>query len=158
MPQFARYIGTDYSGAVTPESSCKGLRVLRCRWHRHAGTGSSLNYFLSRKPVSATPVPPVANRAKRIRVGNHAVPKTDTQVAQSPRETASESSLLQQLFLCLQQSCVASLSSSSSLLSLSKHSPAFDEFAASIWGITLRMPNALLFKHEHGININSFCL
>jgi hypothetical protein len=27
MPQFARYIGIDYSGAVTPESSCKGLRV-----------------------------------------------------------------------------------------------------------------------------------
>jgi hypothetical protein len=27
MPQFARYIGIDYSGAVTPESGCKGLRV-----------------------------------------------------------------------------------------------------------------------------------
>lgn len=27
MPQFARYIGIDYSGVVTPESSCKGLRV-----------------------------------------------------------------------------------------------------------------------------------
>src|ERR1019366_2466599 len=27
MPQFARYIGIDYSGAVTPESSCKGIRV-----------------------------------------------------------------------------------------------------------------------------------
>ena len=27
MTQFARYIGIDYSGAVTPESSCKGLRV-----------------------------------------------------------------------------------------------------------------------------------
>ena len=27
MPQFNRYIGIDYSGAVTPESSCKGLRV-----------------------------------------------------------------------------------------------------------------------------------
>ena len=50
---------------------------------------------------------------------------------------------------------MASLSPSSSLLSLSKHSPAFDEFAASIWGITLRMPNTLLFKHEHGINISS---
>jgi hypothetical protein len=47
----------------------------------------------------------------------------------------------------LQQSCVASLSPSPSLLSLSKHSPAFDEFAASIWGITLRMLNTLLFKH-----------
>lgn len=27
MPQFARYIGIDYSGAETPDSSCKGLRV-----------------------------------------------------------------------------------------------------------------------------------
>jgi hypothetical protein len=27
MPQFQRYIGIDYSGAVTPDSSCKGLRV-----------------------------------------------------------------------------------------------------------------------------------
>ena len=27
MPQFQRYIGIDYSGAGTPESSCKGLRV-----------------------------------------------------------------------------------------------------------------------------------
>jgi hypothetical protein len=27
LPQFNRYIGIDYSGAVTPESSCKGLRV-----------------------------------------------------------------------------------------------------------------------------------
>jgi hypothetical protein len=27
MPQFERYIGIDYSGAVTPESSCKGIRV-----------------------------------------------------------------------------------------------------------------------------------
>jgi hypothetical protein len=27
MPQFNRYIGIDYSGAVTPESSCKGIRV-----------------------------------------------------------------------------------------------------------------------------------
>jgi hypothetical protein len=27
MPHFTRYIGIDYSGAVTPESSCKGLRV-----------------------------------------------------------------------------------------------------------------------------------
>ena len=27
MPQFSRYIGIDYSGAVTPDSSCKGLRV-----------------------------------------------------------------------------------------------------------------------------------
>jgi hypothetical protein len=27
MPQFERYIGIDYSGAVTSESSCKGLRV-----------------------------------------------------------------------------------------------------------------------------------
>ena len=27
MPHFDRYIGIDYSGAVTPESSCKGLRV-----------------------------------------------------------------------------------------------------------------------------------
>jgi len=25
MPQFTRYIGIDYSGAKTPESSCKGL-------------------------------------------------------------------------------------------------------------------------------------
>jgi hypothetical protein len=24
---FERYIGIDYSGAVTPESSCKGIRV-----------------------------------------------------------------------------------------------------------------------------------
>jgi len=27
MPQFQRYIGIDYSGAETPDSSCKGLRV-----------------------------------------------------------------------------------------------------------------------------------
>jgi hypothetical protein len=27
MPQFTRYIGIDYSGAVTPESSCNGIRV-----------------------------------------------------------------------------------------------------------------------------------
>jgi hypothetical protein len=27
MPHFDRYIGIDYSGAVTPESSCKGIRV-----------------------------------------------------------------------------------------------------------------------------------
>src|ERR1035437_9454697 len=27
MPQLIRYIGIDYSGAETPESSCKGLRV-----------------------------------------------------------------------------------------------------------------------------------
>jgi hypothetical protein len=27
MAQFKRYIGIDYSGAVTPDSSCKGLRV-----------------------------------------------------------------------------------------------------------------------------------
>jgi hypothetical protein len=27
MLQFKRYIGIDYSGAETPESSCKGLRV-----------------------------------------------------------------------------------------------------------------------------------
>jgi hypothetical protein len=27
MPQFERYIGIDYSGAETPESSCRGLRV-----------------------------------------------------------------------------------------------------------------------------------
>jgi hypothetical protein len=26
MPQFTRYIGIDYSGAETAESSCKGLR------------------------------------------------------------------------------------------------------------------------------------
>ena len=27
MAQFDRYIGIDYSGAETPDSSCKGLRV-----------------------------------------------------------------------------------------------------------------------------------
>ena len=27
MPQFQRYIGIDYSGAETPESTCKGLRA-----------------------------------------------------------------------------------------------------------------------------------
>ena len=27
MAQFNRYIGVDYSGAETPDSSCKGLRV-----------------------------------------------------------------------------------------------------------------------------------
>jgi len=27
MPQFNRYIGIDYSGAKTADSSCKGLRV-----------------------------------------------------------------------------------------------------------------------------------
>ena len=95
----------------------QGFPDLRRRGHRHAATGSSLNCSQSRKPVSATPVPPVANPAKHIRAGNHAVPKTDRRVAQSPRETASESSLFQQLFLSLKQSCVASLSPSSPLLS-----------------------------------------
>jgi hypothetical protein len=27
MLQFSRYIGIDYSGAKTPDSSCRGLRV-----------------------------------------------------------------------------------------------------------------------------------
>ena len=27
MPHFNRYIGIDYSGAETPDSSCRGLRV-----------------------------------------------------------------------------------------------------------------------------------
>ena len=27
MPVFHRYSGIDYSGAVTPKSNCKGLRV-----------------------------------------------------------------------------------------------------------------------------------
>ena len=27
MPQFQRYIGIDYSGAESPDPSCKGLRV-----------------------------------------------------------------------------------------------------------------------------------
>jgi hypothetical protein len=27
LPHFERYIGIDYSGAETPESSCKGLRL-----------------------------------------------------------------------------------------------------------------------------------
>ena len=27
MSQFERYIGIDYSGAETPDSSCRGLRV-----------------------------------------------------------------------------------------------------------------------------------
>jgi hypothetical protein len=27
LPHFERYIGIDYSGAETPESSCRGLRV-----------------------------------------------------------------------------------------------------------------------------------
>jgi hypothetical protein len=27
MPQFNRYIGVDYSGAETADSSCKGIRV-----------------------------------------------------------------------------------------------------------------------------------
>jgi hypothetical protein len=27
MPLFARYIGVDYSGAETADSSCKGIRV-----------------------------------------------------------------------------------------------------------------------------------
>ena len=29
MPQFERYIGVDYSGAETPDSSCKGIRVYK---------------------------------------------------------------------------------------------------------------------------------
>jgi Domain of unknown function (DUF5597) len=33
MSPFARYIGIDYSGAETPDSSCKGLR-LPCPQHR----------------------------------------------------------------------------------------------------------------------------
>jgi hypothetical protein len=41
MPHFERYIGIDYSGAVTPESSCKGLRVYVAEGTRHAGTGSA---------------------------------------------------------------------------------------------------------------------
>jgi hypothetical protein len=31
MPQFARYIGIDYSGAETADSSCKGLRLTERR-------------------------------------------------------------------------------------------------------------------------------
>ena len=27
MPQFERYIGIDFSGAETPDSNCRGLRV-----------------------------------------------------------------------------------------------------------------------------------
>ena len=125
----------------------QGNPCVHGRGLRHAGIGSSLNCFQSRKPVSATPVPPAANPAPHIHPDIRAQPRKYVQAAQSPRETASESPQLQQLFLCLQHSCVASLSPSSSLLSLSKHSPAFDEFAASIWGITLRMRNTLLFKH-----------
>ena len=34
MAQFERYIGIDYSGAETPDSSCDGLR---CTWPRGSG-------------------------------------------------------------------------------------------------------------------------
>lgn len=37
MPHFERYTGIDFSGAETPDSSFKGLRILRCRRRRHAG-------------------------------------------------------------------------------------------------------------------------
>jgi hypothetical protein len=45
LPQFKRYIGIDYSGAVTPESSCKGIRV-------YAAEGSGMP-----EPVPAPPSP-----------------------------------------------------------------------------------------------------
>src|ERR1035441_3802633 len=35
MPQFKRYIGIDYSGAETPDSNCRGLRV-----YAAAGSGT----------------------------------------------------------------------------------------------------------------------
>ena len=37
LPQFNRYIGIDYSGAETPDSSCKGLRVYAAE-----GTGTPI--------------------------------------------------------------------------------------------------------------------
>jgi hypothetical protein len=41
MALFERYIGIDYSGAVTPESSCKGIRdsVTGTEEERHTGRG-----------------------------------------------------------------------------------------------------------------------
>jgi hypothetical protein len=45
MPQFARYIGIDYSGAVTPESSCKGLRVFVAE-----GSGTAIQVQLPSSP------------------------------------------------------------------------------------------------------------
>ena len=41
MAQLERYIGVDYSGAETPDSSCKGLRVYVAEGTRHAGTDSA---------------------------------------------------------------------------------------------------------------------
>ena len=41
MPEFALYIGIDYSGAETADSSCKGLRV-------YAADGSGTHQSIER--------------------------------------------------------------------------------------------------------------
>jgi hypothetical protein len=45
MPTFRRYIGIDYSGAGTPECSCKGLRCYAAEGSpgRHEGLAHSGN-------------------------------------------------------------------------------------------------------------------
>ena len=49
MLQFKRYIGIDYSGAETPESSCKGLRVYVAE-----GTGTPVQVAQIDKSSGAT--------------------------------------------------------------------------------------------------------
>ena len=41
MPQFKRYIGIDYSGAETADSSCKGIRVYMAEGTGTPDTGSA---------------------------------------------------------------------------------------------------------------------
>jgi hypothetical protein len=45
LPQFARYIGIDYSGAETAESSCKGLHV-----YVADGSGTPEQILLPKRP------------------------------------------------------------------------------------------------------------
>jgi hypothetical protein len=44
MPHFNRYIGIDYSGAETPDSSCRGLRVYVAEgmdvWRHRSGSSA----------------------------------------------------------------------------------------------------------------------
>lgn len=44
MAQFERYIGVDYSGAETPDSSCQGLRVYVAEG---TGTPEPVQLFIS---------------------------------------------------------------------------------------------------------------
>ena len=54
-PRFSRYIGIDYSGAETPDSSLKGLRVYEAS--RESGP-----WKWSRRPARASTGPGAASR------------------------------------------------------------------------------------------------